>query len=182
MRKALDLALRSNAVIAEWLQSPILYRAVPKAVEDLTAFCQAALTRIPVTWHYIRLIQRQQSGVEKAGEVRLKRYFYTLRPALALRWMRMHEAAMPPMAMEALMDGTDLPAGVRTYIEDLIEVKRDAGEMGMAAATNPECDTLIASEIAVAEDWLTQARKADRAPLRDRATEIHRHFTRLAGA
>lgn len=57
--KALRLAVKSNAVLPEWLQSPIVYADIPEARAALTAFCQIALTRRPVTWHYLSLMQRQ---------------------------------------------------------------------------------------------------------------------------
>ena len=37
IKKALQLMLKSNAVISEWLQSPIVYRAEPSVVDDLIA-------------------------------------------------------------------------------------------------------------------------------------------------
>ena len=53
--KALKLACNSNAVIAEWLQSPVVYIADQAAVEALSGFCrevldQAGLTTDDVDW------------------------------------------------------------------------------------------------------------------------------------
>jgi len=38
LSKSLQLAVKSNAVIAEWLQSPIVYRQVPSAVSEMLEF------------------------------------------------------------------------------------------------------------------------------------------------
>ena len=41
--------------------------------------------------------------------IALKRYFYALRPALTLRFLRLQNGKRPPMHLQALIDGTDLP-------------------------------------------------------------------------
>jgi predicted nucleotidyltransferase len=64
LSKALTLAMSSNAVIGEWLQSPIRYIETDGAVADLTDFSRRALTRKPVMWHYLSLLQRQKSGLQ----------------------------------------------------------------------------------------------------------------------
>lgn len=86
LSKALTLALGSNAVIAEWLQSPIVYRREHEAVLSLTSFVRDVLDRHAVMWHYLSLLKRQKSRLIGAdGQIRIKRYFYVLRPTLALR-------------------------------------------------------------------------------------------------
>lgn len=52
--------------------------------------------------------------------VRLKKYFYSLRPALALRWLRSN-AAMPPM---------DLPASAAGIEEEFALAEREGGPGG----------------------------------------------------
>ena len=86
VRKALGLLARSNAVALEWLASPVVYRHDPAAVELLSAVARAAAHPPVLAYHYDRLARHAwQAGT---GEVRLKSYFYALRPALALRWLR----------------------------------------------------------------------------------------------
>ena len=174
--KALRLALRSNAVIAEWLQSPIVYRADADAVADLTGFCRTALSRRPVTWHYLSLLDRQQSRLTgPGGGIRLKRYFYCLRPALALRWMRLNGSDMPPMDMAALIAGCDLPEPLTASIAELTARKKALSENGEEGGTLPDLDRLIAGERVAAQDWL--ATPHDDAPRQDplaRAEAIHR--------
>ena len=155
LSKALRLAIGSNAVIAEWLQSPIVYSEVDSFREELMDFCTTALTRKSVVWHYVNLTKRQHERlIQQDGSIKLKRYFYCLRPTFALRWMRLHEAATPPMNMFDLMEEIDLPQKVTQYIHNLIEIKHDAGEMGLAATSDPDCDALITNELALATEWL----------------------------
>ena len=97
LRKSLGLILRSNAVVLEWLRSPIVYAERPGFRKDLLSYAQAVLRRKPVVWHYLRLAERQHDRLRDAhGEIRLKRYFYVIRPVLALRWIRLSEKLATP--------------------------------------------------------------------------------------
>ncbi len=155
--KALKLALGSNAVLAEWLQSPITYDENTAHRAALTAFCAMVLTRHRVGWHYMSLARRQLARLRDTdGMVRLKRYLYVIRPALALRVMRLEDTPMPPMNMAELMARARLDAAVIVYIDRMIADKLDAGEMGTAAVTDSATDAMIADEMAQAEIWLKE--------------------------
>ncbi|MHA3913896.1 nucleotidyltransferase domain-containing protein [Halovulum sp. GXIMD14793] len=181
LSKALNLALRSNAVVAEWLQSPISYSEAPGFRADTLAFCRDVLTRKNVTWHYLSMTHQSQTRILDAeGKIKLKRYFYSLRPALALRWMRLNAQAVPPMDMTNLMAGCDLPEAVTTFIRNLIDTKRQAREMGTATASHSETDALIASELAAAETWLKSTPKPEKHGF-EAANRLHRLYTRHAG-
>ncbi|MBM7066462.1 nucleotidyltransferase domain-containing protein [Actibacterium sp. 188UL27-1] len=153
--KALCLALQSNAVIAEWLQSPICYAAYPGAHDDLTTFTRNVLTRRPIMWHYLSMVRRQQERlVEADGSIRLKRFFYTLRPALALRWIRMNDAAMPPMDMASLLAGCDLKPADTQAILDLIEMKKQLMEKTQTGAVPTVLSDLVMDEVDTARIYL----------------------------
>ena len=179
--KALGLAIKSNAVIAEWLQSPVLYRAAPGAREALEGFARQALTRRPVTWHYAALLHRQMERGVEGDQVRIKRFFYALRPALALRWMRLHDAAMAPMDMASLMAGADLSGAQADAIAALIARKKLLVERAETEAPDPLLFQLIRDEQARAEEWLSgPAEKAPQADLWDKAEALNRRFVKAA--
>jgi uncharacterized protein len=150
LRKTLGLILGSNAVALEWLQSPITYVEVPGFRDALTRFAQAALRRKPVQWHYRRLAERQMERPQNLdGSFRLKRYFYLIRPVLALRWLRLNPGlATPPMDMATLMSECDLPATLQQTILDLIERKKSLTERGNIYATPADTDAMIEAELA----------------------------------
>jgi predicted nucleotidyltransferase len=178
LSKALTLAMGSNAVIAEWLQSPIVYQADAGAVEDLTRFARQALDRKSVAWHYLSLLRRQQDRSEApGGGVRIKRFFYTLRPALSLRWMRLQDAAMPPMDMARLMAGCDLPAEVSAAILALIAEKKQVLERAQGTQPDAVLTSLIADEAALAEAWLATAPKRENKALWDTANTLHQRLS-----
>jgi len=174
LRKALTLALGSNAVIAEWLQSPIMYLADPGAVEKLLTFARRALDRRSVTWHYLALLQRQQSRLlGPDGGIRIKRYFYVLRPALALRWMRLNDAAMPPMNMMRLRAGCDLSSETIAALDHLTNLKMRSRERAETHVADPLLDDLVAQEVALAQAWLGNSDKPSVQNLWDDANALH---------
>lgn len=161
--KALKLMLGSNAALSEWLQSPIVYRADPDATAALRTLAQDVLDRRAMTWHYKSMLTNQIARhMTLEGRVKLKRYFYALRPSLTLRWMRLHDSAIPPMDMSTLCDGCDLPKVVARQLDDLTARKRESHEAASAEVSVPLLDELIASELSLAEDWLSNA--PDRPP------------------
>lgn len=174
LRKALGLALRSNATLAEWLRSPVPYLARETAIEELSAFCQDALQRRSTLWHYLRLAERQLAHLSPPdappGEVKLKRWLYTLRPALALRWLARHPgSAWPPMSMDALAAGCALSEQERAPMRDLIARKRMSTEFGFGPAA-PELTRLVDAAVAHAKRELAET--SDEANGRDEALVV----------
>lgn len=179
--KALTLAVKSNAVLPEWIQSPIRYVDNPEARSALTRFCRQRLTRRPVTWHYLALADRQAERQTTGQGIKLKRYFYTLRPVLALRWMRLHDRAMPPMNLWDLVAGAGISSEVEAYLRALVARKLEAGEMGFAEATDPAVDALITEELQAARDWLAVPQAADHSDHWAEANRLHVDLTRRFG-
>lgn len=178
LSKALTLTLGSNAVVAEWLQSPIVYRADPAAVTALTEFARIALDRKSVTWHYVNLAQRQLDRLfDECGHVRIKRYFYVLRPVLALRWMRLADKGMPPMHMTALREGSGLDNTLSDALDLLTQQKMAAKEKGTVEAAPRVLQTLVEDELQEARAWLTHAPKSDNKNLWDTASRLHRKLS-----
>ena len=66
-------------------------------------------------------------GYLQGERVRLKKYFYVLRPLLAVRWVEAGKG-VPPMRFDELLAGSELAAGLRAEIDELLERKQRAGE------------------------------------------------------
>ena len=174
IRKALHLLLKANPVLAEWLTSPIRYREDAAVVTALRDLALRAGSRRPARHHYLRLGQSQYEK-ELAGRdtVRLKRYFYALRPALALRWLRTRPDA-PPMDLPSLRAGLELESELDRGIEDLTARKARQSEMG----TGPRIgmlDRFLEAEFAVAADIAAGPDRESPAPAPlDAANELFR--------
>jgi predicted nucleotidyltransferase len=133
LRKALRLLARSNPTIVEWLQSPIEYLARGR-------FREAALELLPEVYapasgihHYRSMAKTNYRGYLKAELVPLKKYFYALRPLLAIRWIE-HYKAPPPIEFQRLLAAVERRPDLMADIEALLEKKRAAAEMHLAPA------------------------------------------------
>ncbi|HEV8391510.1 MAG TPA: nucleotidyltransferase domain-containing protein [Dongiaceae bacterium] len=155
LRKALHLVLKSNAVISEWMESPIVYRRDAAALRHLRTFADRMLNPRALAYHYLHLARTQVAAKLPRDWIALKRYFYALRPALALRFLRLQGGRRPPMHLQALIDGTDLPAMTVKIIDRLVAAKSRTREMGLGRRI-PALDRLIAAEIAGAAGSATE--------------------------
>lgn len=132
LSKALRLLLKGNAVLVEWLQSPIVYAGEAWFRDELLAFADRWLNRELVLTHYLHLGRRQKIlHLDDRSEVPLKKVFYALRPAVALRWLRLHPGkAVAPMHLPTLMEQCDPPAELVALVAELRELKATTREMG----------------------------------------------------
>jgi len=126
LRKALQLMLRSNAVLIEWLTSPVRYRNWAGA-DELLALARSAASLTSLTYHYQHQAQRSFEAVGEGNSARLKSYCYALRSALAIAWIRQRGEA-PPMTIGALIAGLTLPEALVQPIRQLIAHKVESGE------------------------------------------------------
>lgn len=150
IRKALNLALKPNPVLLEWLTSPIRYRWNEPVCAALIGLCEKIAHRTACRHHYLSLGQGQwRRHVGEADVVNMKKYFYILRPALALRWLRMHET-IPPMNLHDLIAGLALDLATVTRIAELLALKARSREVGTGPRI-PEIDALIESEFTAAQ-------------------------------
>jgi len=78
LRKALQILRKSNAVIYEWLQSPIVYQEHPGFREELLARMPAFFSARAVMHHHLGLVHRAYTEVAEQPEIKLKKYFYIL--------------------------------------------------------------------------------------------------------
>jgi predicted nucleotidyltransferase len=84
--------------------------------------------------------------IRERPEVNLKKYFYVVRPAVALLWLQQRSEQTPPMSLPALLDGVRLPSDVVAAIVDLRARKAEQSEFGTGtriAALDDFCLLLI---------------------------------------
>jgi predicted nucleotidyltransferase len=155
--KALRLLLKGNAVVVEWLMSPIVYDGDARFREDLTAFAHRWSSRTGVMRHYLHLGERQRRTYFADGkDVQIKKLFYALRPAAALRWLRRHEdQAVAPMHFMTLMEESDPPADVLAKALELIRLKAKTRELG-SGPLPPEIEAFVDGEFAEARAILPE--------------------------
>ncbi len=100
VRKALGLLLKSNAAVGEWMASPIRYRPDDPVMAEIATFADALFDPRALAHHYANLGRNAaMRWLGRDGAVPVKKYFYALRPALAIRALRRDPARRPPMNM-----------------------------------------------------------------------------------
>jgi len=130
VRKALRLMLRSNPTFYEWLVSPIVYADDGAFRTEAKRLFEEHASQKALAHHYWSIARGQwRREIEGQAQVRLKKYFYLIRPLLSLAWVVAH-GTPPPMAIHALSESLQLPAEVRATIIDLIARKRSTPELG----------------------------------------------------
>lgn len=175
LKKALNLLLKPNPVLLEWLSSPIRYMWDDEACQKIRSFAERIAHGPACLHHYLHLGGRQWDVyIDGKDRVNLKKYFYIVRPALAVRWMRMRPNEIPPMNFQELVARTDLSAGLTEALNDLLIAKSRSKEIGEAPRV-PAIDDFIVAEF----DWAreaTQGLKAERTDLRRDADVLFREI------
>lgn len=161
--KALRLLLKGNAVVIEWLTSPYQYGGIAAFRGEALALAHQAVRPSAVARHYLHLGERQRrTYFADRHAVAVKRIFYALRPAVALRWLRLHPGhAVPPMHFPTLVGESDLPADVVTIVDDLLARKAVTRELGTEPLP-PEIGALIDAELSLAKEiWPAEPGRPD---------------------
>jgi hypothetical protein len=156
VRKALALALRSNPAFYEWLVSPIVYRDDGAFRPAARALFERHWTPSALAHHYWSIARGQYAReVEGRDEVKLKKYFYCVRPLLSLAWVA-SQPTPPPMQITEVLATDAVPPDIRTIVDDLIQAKRMTPELGLGRR--------IAALDQWIEDGLARMKPAERSP------------------
>ena len=136
LRKALRLFWKSNPAFVEWIQSPIIYEesgsfaSAVRGMLDQTYSCEKGV------YHYRSMAKTNYRGYLRGELVPLKKYFYVLRPLLAVRWLETHGSAAP-IEFHKLLTTIDGEHALLDAIYGLLEIKRGAPEMGLSPQIPP---------------------------------------------
>lgn len=116
---------KSNAVLYEWSDSPIVYRTTPewgRAAEAgrLYFSCKSAM------YHYYGTANKNFREHLLSEKVKYKKYFYVLRPILACQWIE-EKSCPPPVLFNDLMEET-LAVSMRPAVDKLLREKVQMSE------------------------------------------------------
>jgi predicted nucleotidyltransferase len=163
LRKALGLMRKSNPVLGEWLGSPIVYLDREPALTDrLRAAWADHFAPVSGGHHYLNMARRTHKTYLQGEEVVRKKYFYALRPLLAVRWIEQGRGPVPtpfaPLVDAVLPDGP-----VQAELAALLDAKR-AGAETDAGPHLPALDAFIESGLDRLGPLLQSWPKADADP------------------
>ena len=145
LRKALKLLRKSNPPLLEWLNSPIIYLETAQIVERLKELIPEFYSPIACGYHYLHMAQGNYRDYHRNDVVWLKKYFYILRPLLAISWIEKEETAVP-MEFSILVDRLVTDSTLKRAIEDLLEAKKQGQELDRGPAI-PVISNFIQSEL-----------------------------------
>lgn len=142
LQKALRLLHSSNPTLFEWSNSPVVYRTSEDWTR-LSAVIGHYFQKKAGLHHYLNTARTNYREYLKGDMVRLKKYFYVLRPILACRWI-LEKQTPPPMRFsdlaEACLEETLVPA-----VADLLRRKMETPELGLGPRIDIINDYLDAS-------------------------------------
>ncbi|WP_342554520.1 nucleotidyltransferase domain-containing protein [Paenibacillus sp. FSL R7-0652] len=150
IRKALKLFRKSNPPLLEWLQSPIQYDERYSVAEQIRAISPLTFSPKSCMYHYLNMAKGNFRDYLQGEQVKIKKYFYVLRPLLACSWIERNET-MPPMSFEELVEAL-IPSDTSLYTEihELLRRKKAGEEMDMEPQL-PAIQAYIAAQIAHVE-------------------------------
>ena len=112
-------------------------------------------------YHYLSMAEKNYREYLRKDDVRMKKYFYVLRPILACRWL-LNRKTPPPVLFTELL-AAELPTTLETEVYSLLELKQHSPEVKII----PRIDKLNAYlDISVAE-IKKELQRMDESPVAD---------------
>ncbi|GKX28053.1 hypothetical protein SH1V18_05330 [Vallitalea longa] len=128
LRKTLVLFKKSNPTLLEWLSSPIIYRESTNMVNEIKDLLKDYFSSKSCIHHYLHMAESNYREYLKGNEVKVKKYFYVLRPIMACMWTEKY-GTQPPMLFEDLMNDLVLNENLVDEIDKLLAIKRSGNEI-----------------------------------------------------
>lgn len=128
LRKALRLLYKSNPPLLEWLNSPIAYIEKHAAANRLRCLLPEYYSPTACLYHYLHMARGNYKEYLRGETVWIKKYFYVLRPLLAIRWIE-EGRGIVPMEFETLLAGVDGEQDFKLAVSGLLERKLKGEEL-----------------------------------------------------
>lgn len=129
LKKALQLLYKANPTIFEWCSSPIVYME-REEFSWLKEILPHYFSEKKSLFHYWHMASTNYREYLKGDMVRVKKYFYVLRPILAAKWILDRKQA-PSMLFDELVE-MQLEEELKPELQRLLEMKKTMPELGMA--------------------------------------------------
>lgn len=145
LRKALKLFYKSNPGLLEWLGSPIIYREDYPTAQKMRELARDGYSARACIYHYHNMAKSNYRSFLQGETVRVKKYFYVLRPLLAVNWLE-RNLGIVPTEFQTLVDTILTDQTLIKDIHTLIDLKKQGTEL----ASGPKIksiSTFIESEI-----------------------------------
>ena len=125
IQKYLRLLYSSNATVFEWDNSSIVYKKTDEW-DRISSLLGDYFNKRAMLGHYLGLAKGNYMNNLTGETVKLKKYFYSLRPVLCARWI-IDKGTPPPMPFSELA-AAELDSSLKDEVARLLELKSAASE------------------------------------------------------
>lgn len=150
LKKALGLFHKSNPPLLEWLGSPIVYQEKFTIASQMRELAKTYYSPTACIFHYLHMAQGNFREYLKGERILLKKYFYVLRPILAINWIE-NGYGVAPTSFGVLLEQMVPRSALKTAVEDLIEQKSGDVELSYGDRI-PVISEFIEKELARLEE------------------------------
>lgn len=150
LKKALELFRKSNPPLLEWLDSPITYQEKFTVVAQMRELAKTYYSPSACIYHYLHMAQGNIREYLKGERVWVKKYFYVLRPILAIKWIE-QGYGVAPTSFGVLLERIISAGELKDRITELIEQKSMGDELDYGDRI-PAISDFIAAELARLEE------------------------------
>lgn len=160
LKKALYLFRKSNPPLLEWLQSPIQYLEKYTVADQIRQISPLTFSPKSCMYHYLNMARGNYREYLQGDEVKIKKYFYVLRPILACEWIERYNT-MPPMEFDVLVEKL-IPesSALKEELHKLLIRKKAGEEMDYEPRISP-INTFLEEKLAHYEHTATTLKAAD---------------------
>lgn len=157
IRKALRLSTKSNFVLWEWLQSPIVYIERDYFREKMRNAIDHRFSPISVAHAYLSLAKRTMESHYTKETILIKKYFYIIRPLFSAFWI-IKNKTIPPMELKKTLVLFENNEPFIKALDELIIKKKGSTESDLCVRIS-EIDSVIDSTLINIEGEITKLTK-----------------------
>lgn len=148
----MQLLYKSNPTTFEWNSSPIVYKTTNEW-QGISQIVNDYFDKKAGLYHYLSMAKTKYHTYLKTENVKLKKYFYVLRPILACKWI-LEKGNPPPMLFEALVKQC-LDDKMKCYVSQLLDFKINFPEITEGKRID-EINAYIEENLILIEDSVKQ--------------------------
>ena len=128
LKKSLILMKKSKPPLFEWLESPIIYLSDLEFYYEMRKLSKKFYISKGAVYHYNHTASANFREYLQGVQVRVKKYFYVLRPLLSAKWIKQGGEVPPPMEFNKLVEHMIPNGELKDDIKELVERKRNGLE------------------------------------------------------
>jgi uncharacterized protein len=151
LTKALKLFRKSNPPLLEWLKSNIVYYQAFSTSGKMNELAINIFAPNSCIYHYLNMAKGNYRDYLQGQDVKIKKYFYVLRPILAAKWIETYQT-IPPIEFQSLVEDLISEGNLKNLIDDLLRRKMAGEELNIERRIN-QINLFLNEEIIRLEEY-----------------------------